>query len=66
MTKKEMKLSLKKAVMDASPDVLDQILSPSPQRMASVMEFKEERKTVNTANACGQPPALFRSFLFFV
>lgn len=49
MTKKEMKLSLKKAVMDASPDVLDQILSPSPQRMASVMEFKEERKTVNTA-----------------
>ncbi len=46
MTKKEMKLSLKKAVMDASPDVLDQILSPSPQRMASVMEFKEERKTV--------------------
>lgn len=48
MTKKEMKLSLKKAVMDASPDVLEQILSPSPQRMASVMEFKEERKTVNT------------------
>lgn len=47
MTKKEMKLSLKKAVMDTSPDVLEQILSPSPQRMASVTEFKEERKTVH-------------------
>ena len=45
MTRKEMKLSLKSAVLSSTPDVLDKVLSATPQREASAKVFKEAPST---------------------